>query len=219
MFEDRQEAGELLSERLSDYKKDKNAIVIGLPRGGVVVAYVVAKKLDLPLDIVVPRKVGAPGNKELAIGAITVDGEKVLDREIISMFKIKKEYLDQEIENEKKEAERRLKLYRKGRPPLDLHEKTAILVDDGVATGSTMIAAIKSVQAKGAKKIVVAIPVSPPEFFGKVKDKKIKIDEIICLQTPGDFAAVGAYFKKFDQVEDDEVVRLLSAQSSPSLGL
>ncbi|MCH8908422.1 MAG: phosphoribosyltransferase [Candidatus Heimdallarchaeota archaeon] len=147
-----------------------------------------------------------PGNPETAVGAITVDGEKVLDAKLISMFEIDQDYIDHEITKEQAEAERREKLYRAGRSPLVLLDKTVILVDDGVATGSTMRVAIQSVRRQKAKKIVLVVPVAPREFIQEIAPD---VEEIVCIQTPPDFVAVSAYYEEFDQVEDKEVVRLL----------
>ena len=208
MFKDRNEAGRLLAERLGAYKNQKNVVVIGLPRGGVPVAYQIAKALNLPLDIIASRKLGMPGNPEAAMGAITVDGEKVLDTKLIAMFEIDQDYIDNEIANEQAEAERREKLYRAGRSPLVLLNKTVILVDDGVATGSTMRVAIQSVRRQKAKKIVLVVPVAPREFIQEIAPD---VEEITCIQTPTDFVALSPYYEVFDQVEDKEVVRLMSS--------
>lgn len=206
MFKNREEAGKILANRLSGYKGLGNAIVLGLPRGGVVVAYEVARLLKLPLDIVVPRKIGAPGNKELAIGAITPDGSVILDKDLCSMFRVEKTYIDQETEKERTEAIRRLKLYRKNRPELDLNKKVVILVDDGIATGATIRAAIKSVRASGVEKVIVAVPVAPTELVDPLAGE---VDDIVCLDTPQNFFAVGAYYKEFGQVEDGEVIAIM----------
>jgi putative phosphoribosyl transferase len=188
---------------LEKCKDAKDTIILALPRGGVVVGYEIAKKLNLPLDIVVPRKIGAPGNPEFAIGAVTETGEAILNEEVSG---ISDEYLKSEAKKEKGEAERRLKLYRGSRPPLDLENKTAVIVDDGLATGLTMRAAIKTAKKLGAKKIIVAVPIAPPETAELIKKES---GEIIYLETPLLFGAVGAFYKKFGQTTDEEVIELL----------
>jgi len=206
-FTDRHDAGKKLLSPLHAYKDDKNAIVIGLPRGGVVTAWEVAHALHLPLDIICPRKVGAPHNPELAIGAVCATGEAYFNDGLIADLGVSPEYIDQEVAKERKLSRMRLDLYRKGRPPLDLKGKTAILVDDGLATGATMRAAIQSVRALDAKKIVVAVPVSPPDTATAIR---ALCDACFCLLTPVMFYAVGQFYVEFGQTEDEEVMALLS---------
>ena len=206
MFKNRQAAGEKLIPQLEKYRNNHQAIILGLPRGGVVTASVIAQELKLPLDLIVPRKIGAPGNPELAIGAITEDGEGIFDESLITAYQISQKYIDQEVEKEKQEAKRRLKAYRAGRKPLDLKNKIAILVDDGVATGATMRAAIKSAKKKGALKVVVAIPVIAAEALIILKKES---NEVIYLDAPAWFGAVGEFYEDFSQVEDEEVVKRL----------
>ena len=206
MFENRKDAGEKLASQLQNYKNCRNTIVIGLPRGGIVVAFEVAQKLHLPLDIVAPRKISIPGNPEAAIGAVTSDGNEVFDQILISEFGIKQDYLDNEIAKEIKEAKRRIKLYRESREPLNLSGKTVIVVDDGVATGSTIAVAVKSIRSQNAKKIIIAVPVAPREFLKKIASEA---EEIVCLETPPHFVAVGEVYKDFTQTNDDAVIRLM----------
>lgn len=203
IFKNRTDAGLKLAEKLEKYKDVPNTVVLALPRGGIVVGYEVAKILNLPLDIVVPRKIGAPGNPEFAIGAVTESGEVILNEEVLG---ISDEYLKTEVEKEKQEAERRLKLYRGGRPPLDLKNKTVIISDDGLATGLTMRAAIATAKKLGAKKIVVAIPVAPPDAVELIKKE---VDEIFYLDASPLFGAVGAFYQEFGQTTDEEVIDLL----------
>lgn len=205
MFENRSQAGKLLSKKLGSYKKQE-AVVLGLPRGGVVVAAEIAKALHLPLDIVVTRKVGAPENPELAIGAITEDGNGFFDQAFIESYQVDPDFLQQEIEKEKEEAHRRQLLYRAGRPSLNLKNKIVILVDDGVATGFTLKAAIASIRIKKPKKIVVAVPVGPKETICEIKQEA---DDLVVLENPEIFRAVGEFYQNFDQVSDDEVMALL----------
>jgi len=206
LFKDRESAGKQLAASMMHYAHEKDAIVLGLPRGGVVVAYEVAKALYLPLDVICPRKIGAPSNPEFAIGAITETGEGIFNDSIIEEMQISKEYLEQAIESEKQQALRRLHLFRKNRPPRNLKDKIVIIVDDGLATGSTMLAAVKSVKHEGAKKIVVAVPVAP---WHTAEELQVCVDEVICLATPSDFMAIGQFYQDFDQVEDEEVVEFL----------
>ncbi|MFH2136601.1 MAG: phosphoribosyltransferase [Patescibacteria group bacterium] len=206
IFKNRLEAGQKLALTLDKFKDKPDTIILALPRGGVIVGYEIARKLNLPLDIVVPRKIGAPENPEFAIGAITETGEGVFDEITIGAYGITESYLQNEIKKEKAEAERRLKLYRGSRPALNLKNKTAILVDDGLATGLTMRAAIKSVKRLGAAKIVAATPVTSPEAAELVKKE---VDEIIYLEAPAFFGAVGSFYEKFGQTTDDEVIDLL----------
>jgi len=206
MFKDRKEAGQKLANKLERYRDKKDTIVLGLPRGGVITAYEVAKSLNLPLDLIVPRKIGAPDNPEFAIGAIAEDGEGIFDQSTIADYGISKEYVNTEVEKEKKEAQRRLKLYRGDRPMLNLKGKTAILIDDGVATGATMRAAIKSAETKGVKDIIVATPVIARDTLKKIETE---VDEVIYLDAPTFFGAVGAFYQSFAQTEDKEVIELM----------
>ncbi len=207
IFNDRIHAGKRLAVSLHDYAHKSDAIIIALPRGGVVVGYEVSEILGLPLDIVVPRKIGAPFNPEFAIGAVTETGEAMLSQEFITEFDIPETYIKQEIAKESEKARVRLNEYRKGRPPRDLAGKRVILVDDGLATGSTMRAAIKTVRAELAKEIVVAVPVAPRDTVNKLKDE---VDKLIVLSAPALFFAVGQFYEQFNQTSDEEVIELLS---------
>lgn len=206
IFTDRKEAGEKLAEKLSAYKNSRDTIIMALPRGGVVIGFEIAKDLHLPLDIVVPRKIGAPYNPELAIGAITEDGQGIFHQEIIEMYGISPTYIAQEIEKEKKEAQRRLKLYRNNLPPTNLQGKTVLLVDDGIATAATIRAAIISVRVKQPSKIIVVTPVISPDSLEKIRKE---VDEVIVLDAPYDFRAVGQFYKYFPQTTDEEVINLM----------
>jgi len=206
IFKNPQEAGQQLAEKLTPYKNNNQAIILGLPRGGVVVAYEVSKVLNLPLDIIVTRKIGAPNNEEFAIGSISEEGRGVFDEEAISEQMISKEYIDNQVKKEKKEIKRRLEKYREGQKPLDLKNKIAIIVDDGIATGSTVRAAINSAIEKGAKNVVVATPVIARDALKKISQEA---DEIIYLHAPILFYAVGQFYKDFTQTEDETVVNLL----------
>ncbi len=206
VFHNRQEAGQELIPELWQFYGKQDVVILGLPRGGVVVAYEIAQALNISLDIIVPRKIGSPDNPEFAIGAITEDGEGTFNRDVISMYRIPWEYIEKEVAKQTKEASRRLKTYRGDRPPLELKGKTVIIVDDGIATGSTMRAAIKSVKSKNPKELIVAVPVASTESIDKIKSM---VDNVICLQPHLRFGAVGACYEEFRQVQDDEVINLI----------
>lgn len=210
MFKDRTEAGNRLAEKLQEYKDKKNTLVIGLPRGGVPVAYQVSRQLGLSLDIVCPRKIGAPMHKEFAIGAITETGEGIFDANVISRLNIKQDYIQKEVEKEKWRAKNRLETYRQGKGKRNLKDKTIIIVDDGLATGSTMKAAIQSIKSEGADKVVVAVPVSPPDTLEEIE---ALVDHVVCLQTPLYFQAVGQFYTDFSPTEDEEVIALMRSSN------
>ncbi|NNG05822.1 MAG: phosphoribosyltransferase [Inquilinus sp.] len=206
-FNDRNDAGRQLAERLTSYK-DQEPVVLGLPRGGVVVAYEVAKALAAPLDVVLVRKIGAPWHGELAVGAVAfIDRPRVVVNEPVrTALGVTDEYI-QRVEAEKlKEIERQRALFRAGRGPLDLHGKTAILVDDGIATGATVLAAAQAVRQSSPKRVVVAVPVAPPDA---VESLKREVDEVVCLEIAADLGAISLFYGAFTQVEDAEVVALL----------
>ena len=210
-FEDRIDAGKKLAQKLDKYKNKKDLVIIGLPRGGVPVAKVVAKKLNKPLDIIVTRKIGAPFNKEYAIGAITEKGTPIFNDEAKKATGANEKYIEKEIETEKEEAERRLKKYRDQKNKLDLEEKIALIIDDGIATGFTMRAAIKSAKEKGAKKVIAAVPVTPKE---SVQEMEELVDEFIYLEEPERFGAIGRFYYNFDQTTDEEVIEALNEVSN-----
>lgn len=206
-FVNRVDAGQQLARKLVDYTGNPDVIVLGLPRGGVVLAAEVAQFLDAPMDIIVARKIGAPSNPELAVGALTAGGAIYLNKPIMQHLGITVHDLTEIIETEKQEAMRRLKLYRGDRPSLELKDKIALIVDDGIATGATMIVAIQKAQLLGAKKIVVAVPVAPPETLAEIKQQGV--DEVVCLYTPANFFGIGQFYDSFAQVTDDEVIVLM----------
>lgn len=205
MFIDREDAGRRLAAALKKFK-GQNALVLGLARGGVVVAYEIAKNLSLPLNVVVPKKIGAPGNQELAIGAIMENGEGVFNHSIIRMLGIPQNYIDREIIDKKTKAQQRAALYRQYAPLPDIENHTVILVDDGIATGATMLAAIKAMRHEKAAKIIVAVPVASTDSLALIENEA---DEVICLDSEEDFGAVGFFFEDFRQTEDEEVIELL----------
>ncbi len=204
IFEDRVDAGERLAEALKEHV-GPDAVALGIPRGGVIVAEVVARTLGVPLDVVVPRKVGAPGNPELGLGAVA-PGVRVLDPWLIERLGVSEEYLEREIVAEEAETVRRLRVYRGDRPPLDLTGRTAIVIDDGVATGGTAVAALRWARAQGAERVILAVPVAPPQTIQRLQHEA---DEVVVLATPEPFFAVGEWYRRFDQTSDEEVVAIL----------
>ncbi len=207
LFRDRHEAGKLLAQKLMDLKGNPDAIVLGIPRGGVVVAYEVAKALGLPLDVFIARKIGAPGNPELAIGAVASDGTVILDEFSINFMGVPRQYIEKEIERQKEEIRKRLLAYRGGREGYSLQGKIVILVDDGVATGATTIASLRAIRASNPSQTILAVPVAPPDTVEKLRREA---DKVICLYTPSPFWAVGAFYLNFEQTSDEEVQALLA---------
>jgi predicted phosphoribosyltransferase len=204
IFTDRRAAGRELADALAPLGF-KNPIVLALPRGGVPVGYEVAQRLGAPLDVLVVRKVGAPGHSELAIGAVAPD-VTVCDDATLSLLGVTREFFEAAAQRERLEVERRVAMFRERRPPLDLHGRTALLVDDGLATGSTMLAGVAVARQLGAERVVVAVPVGAPEAVERLQ---ARADQVISLLTPEPFAAVGYWYEDFTQTEDAEVRRLL----------
>jgi predicted phosphoribosyltransferase len=205
-FEDRKDAGERLVSALESYRDDPNAIVLGLPRGGIVVALEVALALHLPLDVWVTRKVGAPMNPELAIGSIDSDGNLLLDENAARLYEVSDRYIREEVELQQKEVKRRYLKYRGEEHAPDLKGKTVLVVDDGIATGYTMMAALQSVRRNDAAKVVCAVPVASPRVISRMQDLA---DEVHCISTPSYFSAVGEFYRNFSQVSDEEVLDCL----------
>jgi putative phosphoribosyl transferase len=211
MFRNRSEAGSRLAAQL-DRSKDRNDVIgLALPRGGVVTGSEIARARGAPLDVLIVRKIGFPYQPELAAGAVAETGSVVLNRDIIAMGGLSEEALKPEIDRQKEEIARRVVLYRAGRKLSNLTGKTVILVDDGVATGATMKAAITALKKEHIAKLVVALPVGPPET---VEVLRRMVDEFICLETPLYFMAVGAHYGDFTQVTDEEVVKLLQRSTA-----
>lgn len=205
-FKDRNSAGLQLASKLSWLKGEKEVVILAIPRGGVVIADVIAKSLDAMLDVVVPRKLGAPYNSELAIGAVMHDHSSYINEYVINALRIKQEYVAEEIETQVREIERRLALYR-GSNSYDLKDKIVVLVDDGIATGSTMMVAILWVRKQKPKMVILAVPVAPSEVVRKLDEM---VDRSVVLHTPIDFGAVGEFYENFEQISDEEVVNMIS---------
>ena len=206
LFRDRNEAGRKLADRLAAYANYPNAMVLALPRGGVPVAFEVADALNLPLDIFVVRKLGMPGHEEYAIGAIASGGARVLNQDLIHQLSLSAEIIDHVVAREQRELERRERIYRGQRPMLDVRDRTIIIVDDGLATGSSMRAAIAALRQKRPTKLIVAVPVGARETCSELE---ALADEVICLETPENFNAVGLWYNDFSQITDEEVIDLL----------
>jgi putative phosphoribosyl transferase len=213
-FLDREDAGRRLAAELGHHRGER-PVVVAMPRGGVPVGYEIARALGAPLDVVVVRKLGAPGHEELAVGAM-VDGdhpEVVLNRDVIRALGVRPDYLEAEKRRQLAQIHARQRRFRSGRPALDLHDRTAILVDDGIATGATARAAILGILRRRPRRVVLAVPVAPPDA---VRALGVLVDEVVCLATPEPFGAVGFWYADFTQTSDDEVVRLLeSARERP----
>jgi predicted phosphoribosyltransferase len=205
LFYDRTDAGRRLAKLLKR-RIQGPCIVLAIPRGGVVVGYEVAKELGCPLDVVISRKVGAPAQPELAVGAVAEDGVVFVDEEIAGLVGVSRDYVERRAREELREVRRRAEEYRGGREMPDLSGKTVILVDDGLATGLTMLAAVHMARNKGAEKVVVAVPVSPPETVAKLR---CHADEVTCLETPTNFYAIGQFYERFDQLTDEETNSIL----------
>jgi putative phosphoribosyl transferase len=202
MFRDRVHAGEQLAGLLADYRSRAGAVILALPRGGVPVAAAVAGVLALPLDVLLVHKVGAPGEPELAVGAVAPNGLVVLDEKTIARMKISRTSLESAIAAEREELARREHLYRGDRLPLALEGLTVILVDDGLATGYTMLVAVRAVRRLLADRIVVAVPVAPQETLDRLKSEA---DEVVCVEVPRRLEAVGQFYEDFSQVSDEQV--------------
>lgn len=205
LFANRVEAGKRLASALAE-SVSEDGIVLAIPRGGVVVGFEIARALNLSLDVIVPRKIGAPDNPELAIGAMTEDGTIILDKDLVNQLGVSKAYIKKESERQRLEIKRRLKLYRGDFPRPKLKDREVIIVDDGIATGSTMKAALASVRKSGAKTVTVAVPVGPPST---IKELEAQADRVVCLYTPEPFYAIGEFYKDFAQTENEEVTELL----------
>jgi putative phosphoribosyl transferase len=205
-FKDRTHAGRVLADKLKHYRDNPDVVVLALPRGGVPVAFEVAQTLHAPLDVFIVRKLGVPGHEEYAMGAIATGGVRVLNPDLAGM--IPSSVVDAVAAREQQELERRERLYRGDRPPVQIAGRIVILVDDGLATGSTMRAAVTAIRKQNPQRIVVAVPVAAPETCDEFR---AEVDEVICASTPEPFRAVGLWYDNFDQTSDEEVHALLDA--------
>ncbi|EPC04623.1 hypothetical protein L861_04700 [Litchfieldella anticariensis FP35 = DSM 16096] len=210
-FRDRKDAGQALAEALSHYRETPDLLVLGLPRGGVPVAWEVAQALDAELDVLVVRKLGVPWQPEVAMGAIAGNGVRVMHDDMVRSLNISPDDIEAIARDETTELERRETTYRGHRPPLRIEGRTVIVVDDGLATGATMQAAVKALRAQSPERIVVAVPVSPPDT---AEDMEQLADEVVCLMRPPGFGAVGQWYQRFDQTSDEEVQALLGTSKS-----
>jgi putative phosphoribosyl transferase len=210
LFADRKQAAEMLNLQLSDYTGCENSVVLGIPRGGVVIAGIIAEFLEAELDIMLTRKIGAPFNPELAAGAVSEDGKLYLNKSIVNALGISREYINKEKSRQLNEINKRKELYRKALEKKSLKNMVVILTDDGVATGATMQAAIWASVAEFPQKIVLAIPVAPPDTLEKLaKD----VDDTICLCAPENFRAISQFYTYFEQVNDEQVIEILKKYS------
>ncbi len=215
IFEDRAEAGRLLAQRLAELKLPERTLVLALPRGGVPVGFEVAQALELPLDVFLVRKLGVPGQEELAMGAIATGGVVALNRDLLRILGISHETLEKVALRELSELERRERAFREDRPPLEgaLGDRPLVLVDDGLATGSTMLAAVEAARRHGPSAVVVAVPVAPRDVCERLSPQ---VQDLVCLETPEGFESVGSWYRDFHQVSDEEVRSLLSRARRPA---
>jgi predicted phosphoribosyltransferase len=207
LFQDRSDAGRQLASKVREYANLPDVLVLALPRGGVPVAFEVAQELDAPLDVYLVRKLGLPGHPELAMGAIASGGVRVLNEDVVQGLLVPGELIDEIASQEEEELKRREQLYRDGRPALEVRGRTILLIDDGLATGSTMRAAVAALRQLKPTRIIVAVPVAAEETCGALCDE---VDAIACVQTPHPFYAVGVWYENFAQTTDDEVRALLA---------
>jgi len=213
MFADREDAGKQLAKALAKYKNKKNTLILAIPRGALVIGEILHKELDAPLDIIVTKKIPHPMSEEYAIGAVGPGGEFFVDGDAASG--VGGEYIEAQRARLEKLVEEKYGRYRGKRPKPAIKGKTVILIDDGIATGSTMLAAIHVVRKMGAAKVVVAVPVAPPDSIAKIA---VEADEVVCLAQPTPFFAIGAFYKDFRQVEDDEAIAILTRCSEKLSG-
>ncbi len=206
-FADREDAGRQLADELGEYKDRDDVVVLALPRGGVPVGFEIARGLNAPLDVFLVRKLGTPGQEELAMGAIATGGIRLLNDRVVNGLNISDEAIDQVAERERKELERRRREYRGDASPVDVEGKTVILVDDGLATGATMRAAVQALRRRDPARVIVAIGTAPPDTLKRLRSE---VDEAVCIATPQPFYAVGGSYSDFSQTTDDEVRRLLA---------
>ena len=210
-FTDRRHAGRVLASRLTKYAGRGDVIVLALPRGGVPVAYEVAAALGAPMDVFLVRKLGTPGHRELAMGAIASGGVRVVNEDVVQWYGISEAAIDRIAREEQEELERRERAYRDDRPAPDLTNRIVVLIDDGLATGSTMRAAVQAVRARRPARVVIAVPVGAPQTCAELA---LSADEVICARMPEPFSAVGQWYLNFEQTDDAEVRELLQKSSA-----
>ena len=207
LFQDRTQAGKILAGKLLEYRDQPNVLVLALPRGGVPVAVEVAQVLHAPLDVFLVRKLGVPGHEELAMGAVATGGVRVLNQSVIKSLRIKQDELDAVTASEQRELERRQRAYRDDRPLPEIRDHIIILIDDGLATGATMRAAVLAVRQQHPARVVIGVPAAAPETCDEFRDE---VDDIVCALTPYPFYGVGQWYEDFSQVTDDEVRKMLA---------
>lgn len=206
-FEDRFDAGERLALEI-ERRIGRPSLVLGIPRGGVIVGYVIAKRLQTELDVVIVRKIGVPGNPELAVAAIAEDGELAIEEEVANLYGVSYEYIERQARRENEEINRRLEKFRNKKRVIEVRDKEVLVVDDGLATGTTMVAALKSVRKKLPKRLIAAAPVASHEAVKKIQPIA---DDVVVLYVPEDFFAIGEFYRDFSQVDDEEVLMYLSS--------
>jgi len=210
MFTNREEAGKSLANKLMNYKDNKDVLILAIPRGGVPIGYELTKKLNVPMDVVLSKKIGHPFNKEYAIGAVTLENSILSD----AAKEVSPVYIYDETEHVRALLKQRHHLYYGEKKPLPLKDKTVILVDDGIATGNTIISCIQLIQLQKPSKIIVALPVAPNSALRKIREMP-EVNEVICLLAPANFQAVGQFYEEFDQVNDNEVIEILKKANEP----
>ncbi len=213
IFRDRIEAGQLLALQLKTFAGNQEAIVLALPRGGVPVGYEIARALKIPLDIFLVRKLGVPGQEELAFGAIAQGGISVFNDEVLRLINLDQRTIDEIIAEQQTVLQERNQKYRGKRPFPELKNRMVILVDDGIATGATMRVAIKAIRKLGCRQLIIAVPVAPPDVFDQFGQL---VDQIVCLETPTPFFAIGGWYQDFSQTSDAEVISLLNQKTGAS---
>ncbi|MGF1473213.1 MAG: phosphoribosyltransferase [Rubrobacteraceae bacterium] len=205
IFRDREDAGRRLAERLLFYR-DEDPVVLALPRGGVPVGAEISRALEAPLDVIIARKLGAPGQPELAVGAVAPGGVRLINERVVRWMGIPEDWIERSAEQELEEVRRRMRRFRGGRPAPDIQDRTAILVDDGIATGMTAMAAIQAIRTANPRRIVLAVPVCAKETAGNLSRQ---VEDFVCLEIPADLWAIGLWYRDFHQIPDEEVVELL----------
>ncbi len=203
VFENRQDAGIKLAAELKEYERDSESVIVAIPRGGVEVAFFISQKLSLPMEITIARKIGSPFSSELAVGAVSEEGDIILNDSVIEDYNISREYINLQAKKEREEIKRRLDKYRGGKKLSDFRGKKVIITDDGIATGATIKAIIKLIKKKNVQELVVAVPVAALDTLEEIRKE---CDKIVCLYSPSSFGAVGAFYRDFDQVSDEKVL-------------